>query len=85
MMVTMTQLFYMDEHERDKVMSIGNPVPGGYEIPSRSGLGDLVAVAIKPVARVIDSIVGTKLRDCGGCAKRRELLNDLVPFNTHKP
>lgn len=39
--------------------------------------GDRVAVVAKPIAHVIDKVVGTKLEKCGGCDKRQEKLNEL--------
>jgi hypothetical protein len=36
------------------------------------GLGDVIAAATAAVG----------IKPCGGCKKRQELLNDLVPFNT---
>ena len=41
------------------------------------GLGDVVAKVAKPVARVLDATMGTKLQNCGGCDKRREELNKI--------
>lgn len=46
------------------------------------GLGDLVALAAQPVAKTIDAILGTDLKKCGGCARRREKLNTAVPFGS---
>lgn len=43
------------------------------------GLGDAVAVVAQPIARVIDAVAGTNLKECGGCAKRRAALNAMVP------
>lgn len=43
------------------------------------GLGDAVAVIAQPIARVVDAAFGTKVAECGGCKKRREALNKLVP------
>ena len=43
------------------------------------GLGDAVAAVAQPVARMIDAAMGTNLQACGGCAKRKEFLNSLVP------
>lgn len=39
------------------------------------GLGDLVAAVAQPIAGVIDRVAGTQIKSCGGCAKRREMLN----------
>jgi hypothetical protein len=47
---------------------------------SLTGLGDLVAVLAQPIARAIDRMAGTKLKTCGGCAKRRAKLNAILPF-----
>lgn len=43
------------------------------------GLGDLVAIAAKPVVLVSDRVLGTDLAHCGGCAARRAALNAAVP------
>lgn len=43
------------------------------------GLGDAVAAVAQPIARVIDAVAGTNLKQCGGCAARRAALNRLVP------
>lgn len=39
------------------------------------GLGDLVAAVAQPIAGAIDAVAGTQIQSCGGCAKRREMLN----------
>jgi hypothetical protein len=39
------------------------------------GLGDVVAAVAKPVARAIDKVAGTDLKNCEGCKGRRERLN----------
>jgi hypothetical protein len=46
------------------------------------GLGDAVEVVAKPIARAIDRVAGTNIRNCSACAKRREALNKAVPFDT---
>ena len=48
--------------------------------PGLRGLGDVVAVLAQPIARTIDHMAGTKIKDCGGCAKRRAILNAVWPF-----
>lgn len=45
----------------------------------RFGLGDAVAAVADPIARLSDAMLGTKLVECGGCAKRKAALNALVP------
>lgn len=37
--------------------------------------GDAVAMVAQPVAQVIDALLGTELKTCGGCAQRRERMN----------
>ena len=37
------------------------------------GLGDTIARAIKTVSR-------GKIQECGGCTKRKEFLNKVVPY-----
>jgi hypothetical protein len=46
------------------------------------GLGDLVAKVAEPIAGAIDKASGgrTKLKGCSACAKRKEMLNQLLPF-----
>ena len=46
------------------------------------GAGDAVAVVAQPIAGLIDKMFKTKVKSCGGCAKRREMLNQLLPFNS---
>ena len=48
--------------------------------PGLRGLGDLVAKVAQPIARAIDKVAGTNLKDCAGCAKRRNALNAILPF-----
>jgi hypothetical protein len=44
------------------------------------GLGDVVEMIAKPIAREIDKTIGTDLSNCNLCQKRRDRLNQLVPF-----
>ena len=37
------------------------------------GLGDTVSNAIKKVS-------GGRIKECGGCSKRRDWLNDKIPY-----
>lgn len=48
------------------------------------GLGDAVARVAKPIARIIDKALATKLEDCETCAERQELLNKAFPFKPNK-
>jgi hypothetical protein len=52
--------------------------------PKIRGLGDLVATVAEPVrVALIASKLGAftrTLKDCGGCERRKEMLNRLVPF-----
>lgn len=43
------------------------------------GLGDRVEQVAKPIAKVIDLVAGTDLKNCGGCQKRKEYLNRKFP------
>lgn len=54
--------------------------PDGFCSEGVRGLGDLVHFFAQPVAGVIDSVLGTKIKGCGACARRREALNRAVPF-----
>jgi hypothetical protein len=49
------------------------------EEKKKFGLGDLVAKVAQPIAGAIDSVVGTDIKNCGGCKKRQEYLNNLIP------
>jgi hypothetical protein len=37
--------------------------------------GDAIAEIAQPIAKGIDAIFGTDIQHCGGCSRRRELLN----------
>lgn len=50
------------------------------ECPHLRGLGDAVALVAKPIARAIDSALGTSVAGCGGCKARQAALNKAVPF-----
>lgn len=43
------------------------------------GLGDAVAALAQPIAAKIDALLGTNIKNCGGCKKRRDALNKIVP------
>ena len=45
------------------------------------GMGDLVAAVAQPIAGAIDTVLGTDLKNCGGCAQRREFLNKVLPLS----
>ena len=45
----------------------------GHDWSSDEGLGDTVSRVIKKVTR-------GKIKECGGCQKRRDILNKLVPY-----
>jgi hypothetical protein len=49
------------------------------------GLGDIVAAVAEPLAAASDKILKTKIKGCSGCAKRREMLNHLIPFGQRPP
>ena len=48
-------------------------------IRSKKGLGDVVASVAQPIAGAIDKALGTNIKGCGACAKRREALNNMFP------
>jgi len=41
--------------------------------------GDLVADVAQPIAAAIDAVFKTDIKNCGGCARRREALNNMDP------
>jgi hypothetical protein len=49
--------------------------------PKIRGAGDVVHRVAQPIARSIDSLLGTNIANCGGCAQRRKKLNEQFPFN----
>lgn len=51
-----------------------------YLKPPINGAGDLVAKVAQPIANAIDSMLGTSLSGCGGCAARQEALNKAFPL-----
>jgi len=44
----------------------------------RIRLGDAVEKVAQPIAGAIDKVVGTNIKECGGCKKRKEWLNNLT-------
>lgn len=40
-------------------------------------LGDLAEALFGPIANKIDKTLGTNIKECGGCKKRKEWLNQL--------
>ncbi len=52
----------------------------GPDAPRLRGLGDVVAIVAKPVARTIDVMFKTQFENCVGCSDRREKLNSLLRF-----
>jgi len=45
-------------------------------VEMNKGLGDTISNVIKKVS-------GGRIKECGGCSKRREWLNDKVSYTTH--
>lgn len=52
-----------------------------YNPQAVKGLGDVVAKVAQPIARAIDRVAGTNVAGCGGCKKRQEILNKVMPFD----
>lgn len=50
-----------------------------FHVPVR-GMGDVVAYVAKPVARAIDAVAGTDLKNCLACTQRQEDWNKAIPF-----
>lgn len=50
--------------------------------PKIRGAGDLVASIAQPIAGAIDKVFKTKVKSCSACAKRKEMLNQLLPFGS---
>ena len=44
------------------------------------GFGDIIHLAVQPIAKTIDKAMGTNIQGCNSCAKRREILNKLLPL-----
>ena len=45
----------------------------------KTGLGDAIEKIAQPIASVLDATLGTDIKNCGGCKKRKEALNKMVP------
>lgn len=52
---------------------------------SIQGAGDVVHRVAQPIARALDRVLGTNIEHCGGCAQRREKLNQALPFKSAPP
>lgn len=61
-----------------------NPITKPQDIPGWKprGLGDRVERIAQPIAKVIDKVAKTNIRECGGCKKRRDALNKMFPSKT---
>lgn len=44
--------------------------------------GDRIASVAQPIAKAIDKALGTNIKGCSACAKRREKLNNLFNKDT---
>ena len=53
-----------------------------YTINTKNGLGDKVHAIAHPIAGAIDRTLGTNIKGCGACAKRRDKLNNLFNKDT---
>ncbi len=53
-----------------------------YTINTKTGLGDKVHAVAKPIAGAIDKALGTNIKECSACARRREKLNNLFNKDT---
>ena len=54
--------------------------PEGFCAEGYRGLGDVVHAIAQPIASLIDATLGTNVRGCWSCSKRRDLLNKAVGF-----
>ena len=69
---TRTLVWKLELDEVTKTVSVIEVTERAKPQTTIRGLGDVVAAATAAVG----------IKPCGGCKKRQELLNDLVPFNT---
>jgi hypothetical protein len=53
-----------------------------YRILRNARLGDKVHAVAQPMAGAIDKALGTNIKGCDACAKRREKLNNLFNKDT---
>jgi len=53
------------------------PGPLPRRVRRRVGIGDMVAYVAQPIAGVLDRVLGTRIRHCRGCARRKRALNRL--------
>ena len=69
----------MEQSHKSQERPSPSPIP---KVSARKyrGLGDVVEAVAKPIAKGIDAVLGTDIEHCEGCAQRKGLLNDLVPF-----
>lgn len=52
------------------------------DVASKLQLGDIVHSVAQPIAGAIDKTLGTNIKGCGACAKRRDKLNNLFNKDT---
>jgi hypothetical protein len=46
------------------------------------GAGDMVAAFAQPIAGAIDKVFKSRVKSCSACAKRKDMLNQLLPFGS---
>ena len=44
------------------------------------GAGDVLAAVLHPVVSVVRAATGIDLENCGGCGKRKDKLNQIMPL-----
>jgi len=70
---------YLEMQEDDYKWLVQKYAKAGTQI---RGVGDIVHKIAQPIAKVIDRIAGTNVAGCGGCAQRREKLNEVFPIKS---
>lgn len=73
-------------HEGDSECPIGRWM--AYQLFVRAGwirLGDAVAAIAEPIAKISDRVLRTKIKGCSACAKRKDMLNHLIPYGQKFP
>jgi hypothetical protein len=63
-------------------LNLMNEIPSvKTEEENKKGLGDLVEKIAQPIAKKIDKLLGTNIRNCGGCKRRKNFLNRLLTLD----
>jgi len=71
------KFFMITRNHKPQPLVLSEKQASSSDEPTTLGLGDLVERVAQPIAKIIDKVAKTKIKECGGCKKRKEYLNKI--------